>query len=242
MTLESLTEAFDQKEKKGRSRKRRSDSSAQSQSAKSAEESDVSDSSSSSADIDSRFTQNSNRFEAIRAGEARARASQKAGRDVVRSENENGYTESSTQRTERSRSSRDTAEKPSRNSRGRRANSQSQGENARHNERQAQKKPRVSGVAQPGSVNGTSEPSVVETVAQQPAEPVQKTPAKKRRSRRAVSTGIDGSVQSQDIQKAEATGTVVSTSMSVASSTENASAPVMLGVGVSAEEIKREGK
>lgn len=242
LTLESLTEAFDQKEKKGRSRKRRSDSSAQPQSAKSAEESDVSDSSSSSADVDSRFTQNSDRFEAIRAGEARARASQKAGREVVRSENENGDAESSAQRTERSRSSRDTAEKPLRNSRGRRAISQPQGENSPHNERQAQKKPRVSGVAQPGSVNGTSEPSVVETVAQQPAEPVQKTPAKKRRSRRAVSTGVDGNVQSQEIQKAEAAGTVVSTSMSVASSTENASAPVMLGVGVSAEEIKREGK
>ncbi len=257
LTLESLDEVFDQKSK------RSSRSSSDSRSADRSEKSrgrrqkqsnrDVSDSSEEQNEQatnpaqDPRFTQNSDRFEAIRAGEARARASQKAGRDIVRSDDEQSRSGEESARTDANRSEKREESRGERSNGRRRSNrrvSAASVQNGTSRKRtdeskEEPKKPLVTGVAQPGSVNGASEPSVTQTVAPELLAPAK--PARKRKSRRAVSTGIDGTVSAQTVEAGKAAGVVTASVANVKAPAADVSA-VMLGVGVSADEIKREGK
>ena len=243
-TLESLEEVFDKKsEKKSRTRSKKREQ---------VRGEDLTENSDASAGedtvLDSRFTQNSARLEAIRAGEARARASQKAGRDLSsREEESNTSGESKRDARSGTREERGSRERDRRRSEGntsqqrpRRASSAPQV--AGHSN--GAEKPKVSGVAQPGSVMGEQEEKVTETIlansAEQPA--ATKAPARKRKSRRAVSTGVEGSVKSETISSSDAAATVVASTAQAAKPAEDSGSAVMLGVGVSASEIKRAGQ
>ena len=251
LTLESLSDAFDSQEQKKNSRRKRAkrdnvqERATSWQSSRRSEPAEVIEASDENVQAtpeqDSRFTQNSDRFEAIRAGEARARASQKAGRDVIRAEGEK-VANTSEHRSERSVPVRKLSSEKKDKSRSRNRRVSSAEQSAEPQRAVASQKPLVTGVAQPGSVNGNVDNSVVEAVAAQPSEPIAKAPTRKRRSRRAVSTGIGARVEAQENLQAEAAGTVVSVASKPAQPQSEASAPVMLGVGVSAENIKREGK
>ncbi|GGH58125.1 Rne/Rng family ribonuclease [Rothia aerolata] len=186
-TLESLAEVFDKQESKKLSRKQKRQIKAE----QLGENSDASPEDDSETGLDERFTQNSSRYEAIRAGEARARASQKAGRDL-------------SGREDRSADSAGSAEKR---------------ENKRAEQPQREEKP-------------------AET---QQVEPATEVKPRKRRARRAVSTGIDGTVNTQQVEAAQAAATVVA-SAAAPTAKQDSSEVVMLGVGVAAEDIKREGK
>lgn len=205
-----------------------------------------------SADVDpeadSRFTQNSNRLDAIRAGEARARASQKAGREYDRGDEENGDQRDS-------RGGRD--ERSNRNDRSARGN-----RNERSSGSRGERRPRrasdsgvkyvapvemetnsaLTGVATPGK-KAEAPAAVAETPAAQEQAPAVASAPKKRRSRRAVSSGA-GSTEVRTEEVAAATGSSVTASVAEVpdnvATTEDA--PVMLGVGVSAADIKRDGK
>ncbi|MEX3609828.1 Rne/Rng family ribonuclease [Rothia sp. LK2588] len=241
-TLESLEEVFDKKsEKKSRTRSKKREQ---------VRGEDLTENSDASAGedtvLDSRFTQNSARLEAIRAGEARARASQKAGRDLSSREDE-GNASGESKRDARSgtreeRGSRDRRRSEGNTSQRRPRRASSAQQVAGHSN--GAEKPQVSGVAQPGSVMGEQEEKVTETIlansAEQPA--TTKAPARKRKSRRAVSTGVEGSVKSETISSSEAAATVVASTAQAAKPAEDSGSAVMLGVGVSASEIKRAGQ
>lgn len=196
-------------------------------------------------EIDSRFTQNSSRLDAIRAGEARARASQKAGRDYEPREGEEAA--NSGERTGR----KDRTDRTDR--RGAR-NQDESGKGRTRKPRRASSSdvkyvapievvadPAVTGVATPGKKAEVAPETPVEASA--PAAAPSEAPRKKRRSRRAVSSGAGSTeVRTEEVRAASGSSVVASIDQAAKPAASSDDAPVMLGVGVSAAEIKRAGK
>lgn len=212
-------------------------------------------------ELDPRFSRSSDRFEAIRAGEAKARASQKAGR-IARPEGESsrpGREERSSKRrseraehTERSESKRaeredlrieDVRETPRASRRRARRAAESAEQNG---QREQSTRPAVTGVIGAPSVE-PAEPKQ-EKAEQKPAQPASVAPSapapRKRRTRRAASSAGGGSkVVTVDTAESAHGSVVASASVAdVAPAIEDASAPTMLGIGVAAADIKRLGK
>lgn len=212
-------------------------------------------------ELDPRFSRSSDRFEAIRAGEAKARASQKAGR-IARPEGESsrpGREERSSKRrseraehTERSESKRaeredlrieDVRETPRASRRRARRAAESAEQNG---QREQGTRPAVTGVIGAPSVE-PAEPKQ-EKAEQKPAQPASVAPSapapRKRRTRRAASSAGAGSkVVTVDTAESAHGSVVASASVAdVAPAIEEASAPTMLGIGVAAADIKRLGK
>lgn len=244
-------------------------------------------------ELDPRFTRSSDRFEAIRAGEAKARASQKAGR-LARTEGESfrsGREDRSEERRSSKRQNReqqnaeatsaevnsgvqkaqeskrveredlrieDVRETPrASRRRARRAADEKRAEKAAEQaaakfDKVEKSEPRtvVTGVIGAPAVTGVvgAAPAVVEAEApveaQKPAAQVPGSTPRKRRTRRAASSaGAGAQVVTVDASE-RAEGSVVA-SASVADVTpvsDDASAPVLFGIGVAAADIKREGK
>ena len=241
-------------------------------------------------ELDPRFTRSSDRFEAIRAGEAKARASQKAGR-IARAEGES-FRSGREDRLEERRSSKrqnreqqnaeatsaevnsgvqkaqeskrverenlrieDVRETPrASRRRARRAADEKRAEQAAAKSDKVEKSESrtvVTGVIGAPAVTGVvgAAPAVVEAEvpveeAQKPAAQVPGSTPRKRRTRRAASSaGAGAQVVTVDASE-RAEGSVVA-SASVADVTpvsDDASAPVLFGIGVAAADIKREGK
>lgn len=212
-------------------------------------------------ELDPRFSRSSDRFEAIRAGEAKARASQKAGR-IARPEGESsrpGREERSSKRrseraghTERSESKRaeredlrieDVRETPRASRRRARRAAESAEQNG---QREQSTRPAVTGVIGAPSVE-PAEPKQ-EKAEQKPAQPASVAPSapapRKRRTRRAASSaGVGSKVVTVDTAESAHGSVVASASVAdVAPAIEEASAPTMLGIGVAAADIKRLGK
>lgn len=212
-------------------------------------------------ELDPRFSRSSDRFEAIRAGEAKARASQKAGR-IARPEGESsrpGREERSSKRrseraehTERSESKRaeredlrieDVRETPRASRRRARRAAESAEQNG---QREQGTRPTVTGVIGAPSVE-PAEPKQ-EKAEQKPAQPASVAPSapapRKRRTRRAASSaGVGSKVVTVDTAESAHGSVVASASVAdVAPAIEEASAPTMLGIGVAAADIKRLGK
>ena len=245
-------------------------------------------------ELDPRFTRSSDRFEAIRAGEAKARASQKAGR-LARTEGESfrsGREDRSEERRSSKRQNReqqnaeatsaevnsgvqkaqeskrveredlrieDVRETPrASRRRARRAADEKRAEKAAEqaaakSDKVEKSEPRtvVTGVIGAPAVTGVvgAAPAVVEAEApveeaQKPAAQVPGSTPRKRRTRRAASSaGAGAQVVTVDVSE-RAEGSVVA-SASVADMvpvSDDASAPVLFGIGVAAADIKREGK
>ncbi len=245
-------------------------------------------------ELDPRFTRSSDRFEAIRAGEAKARASQKAGR-LARAEGESfrsGREDRSEERRSFKRQNReqqnaeatsaevnsgvqkaqdsmrveredlrieDVRETPrASRRRARRAADEKRAEQAAEqaaakSDKVEKSEPRtvVTGVIGAPAVTGVvgAAPAAVEAEvpveeAQKPAAQVPGSTPRKRRTRRAASSaGAGAQVVTVDVSE-RAEGSVVA-SASVADVTpvsDDASAPVLFGIGVAAADIKREGK
>ena len=244
-------------------------------------------------ELDPRFSRSSDRFEAIRAGEAKARASQKAGR-LARAEGES-FRSGREDRSEERRSSKrqdreqqnaeatsgvqkaqeskrveredlrieDVRETPrASRRRARRAADEKRAEKAAEQSVASEQAPAkadkveksesrtvVTGVIGAPAVTGVvgAAPAVVEAPveeAQKPAAQVPGSTPRKRRTRRAASSaGAGAQVVTVDASE-RAEGSVVA-SASVADVTpvsDDASAPVLFGIGVAAADIKREGK
>lgn len=249
-------------------------------------------------ELDPRFSRSSDRFEAIRAGEAKARASQKAGR-IARAEGES-FRSSREDRSEERRSSKrqnreqqnaeatsaevnsgvqkaqeskrveredlrieDVRETPrASRRRARRAADEKRAEKAAEQSVASEQAPAkadkveksesrtvVTGVIGAPAVTGVvgAAPAAVEAPveeAQKPAAQVPGSTPRKRRTRRAASSaGAGAQVVTVDASE-RAEGSVVA-SASVADVTpvsDDASAPVLFGIGVAAADIKREGK
>ena len=212
-------------------------------------------------ELDPRFSRSSDRFEAIRAGESKARASQKAGR-IARPEGESsrpGREERSSKRrseraehTERSESKRaeredlrieDVRETPRASRRRARRAAESAEQNG---QREQGTRPAVTGVIGAPSVE-PAEPKQ-EKAEQKPAQPASVAPSapapRKRRTRRAASNaGVGSKVVTVDTAESAHGSVVASASVAdVAPAIEEASAPTMLGIGVAAADIKRLGK
>lgn len=212
-------------------------------------------------ELDPRFSRSSDRFEAIRAGEAKARASQKAGR-IARPEGESsrpGREERSSKRrseraehTERSESKRteredlrieDVRDTPRASRRRARRAAESAEQSG---QREQGTRPAVTGVIGTPSVE-PAEPKQ-EKAEQKPAQPASvalSAPApRKRRTRRAASSaGVGSKVVTVDTAESAHGSVVASASVAdVAPAIEEASAPTMLGIGVAAADIKRLGK
>ena len=249
-------------------------------------------------ELDPRFSRSSDRFEAIRAGEAKARASQKAGR-IARTEGEsfrsnredraakrqdreqqNAEANSEQKAQESKRVERedlrieDVRETPrASRRRARRAADEKRAEKAAEQSvateqnvaseqapakgdkveksAKAESRPVVTGVIGAPAVTGVigSAPAAVEAEApveeaQKPAAQVPGSTPRKRRTRRAASSaGAGAQVVTVDASE-RAEGSVVA-SASVADAApvaDDASAPVLFGIGVAAADIKREGK
>ncbi|WP_421083053.1 Rne/Rng family ribonuclease [Rothia nasimurium] len=191
-------------------------------------------------EVDSRFTQNSSRLDAIRAGEARARASQKAGREYDRDGEEAAGNER-TYRSERPhrRADRDQADAPKRRERKSRRASSTDVKYVAPISVEAD--PAVTGVATPGKKAPEAQPSA------EVAAPVEiaatEAPRKKRRSRRAVSSGAGSTeVRTEEVKAASGSSVVASIDQAAKPAASSDDAPVMLGVGVAAADIKREGQ
>ncbi|MFW0110334.1 Rne/Rng family ribonuclease [Rothia sp. P13129] len=183
--------------------------------------------------LSSRFTQNSERLAAIRAGEARARAAQKAGRDVQRKDEQDSSQKEETP-VKRRRSRRASAPVSSAGS------SVAVSVSDISKEQEAQQS-LVTGVAQPGRQQSIEEKTVQEVTT--PEQAPEHTPApRKRRSRRAVSTGVGSEVQRQELSEGQAAKSIVASVAEVPTTSEHEEHTVMLGVGVSADQIKREGR
>lgn len=239
-------------------------------------------------ELDPRFTRSSDRFEAIRAGEAKARASQKAGR-LARTEGESfrsGREDRSAKRqnaeqqnTEHKGAEATSAEvnsgmqkaqeskrveredlriedvretpRASRR-RARRAADEKRAEQAAAKSDKVEKsEPRtvVTGVIGAPAVTGVvgAAPAAVETPveeAQKPAAQVPGSTPRKRRTRRAASSaGTGAQVVTVDASERAEGSVVASASVAdVAPVSDDASAPVLFGIGVAAADIKREGK
>ncbi|WP_237207882.1 Rne/Rng family ribonuclease [Rothia nasimurium] len=189
-------------------------------------------------EVDSRFTQNSSRLDAIRAGEARARASQKAGREYDRDGEANNGAERSNRSDRRStRGDRDFADAPKRRERkSRRATSNDVTYVAPIS---VEADPTVTGVATPGK-KAPAQPEAAPVAA--PETGYLEAPRKKRRSRRAVSSGAGSTeVRTEEVTAASGSSVVASVEQVTKPNLASSDAPVMLGVGVSAADIKREG-
>ena len=212
-------------------------------------------------ELDPRFSRSSDRFEAIRAGEAKARASQKAGR-IARLEGESsrpGREERSSkrrseraERAERSESKRvehedlrieDVRETPRASRRRARRAAESAEQNG---QREQGTRPVVTGViGAPSAEPAAPQQEKAEQKPAQPATVVSSAPApRKRRTRRAASSaGVGSKVVTVDTAESAYGSVVASASVAdVAPAIEEASAPTMLGIGVAAADIKRLGK
>ena len=243
-------------------------------------------------ELDPRFTRSSDRFEAIRAGEAKARASQKAGR-LARAEGESfrsGREDRSEERRSSKRQNReqqnaeatsaevnsgvqkaqeskrveredlrieDVRETPrASRRRARRAADEKRAEKAAEqasakSDKVEKSEPRtvVTGVIGAPAVTGVvgAAPAVVEAqkpAAQKPAAQVPGSTPRKRRTRRAASSaGAGAKVVTVDASERAEGSVVASASVAdVAPVADDASAPVLFGIGVAAADIKREGK
>ena len=238
-------------------------------------------------ELDPRFTRSSDRFEAIRAGEAKARASQKAGR-LARAEGEsfrsgredrseerrspkrqnaeqqNAEVNSGVQKAQESKRVEredlrieDVRETPrASRRRARRAADEKRAEKAAEqaaakSDKVEKSEPRtvVTGVIGAPAVTGVvgAAPAAVETPveeAQKPAAQVPGSTPRKRRTRRAASSaGAGAQVVTVDASERAEGSVVASASVAdVAPVSDDASAPVLFGIGVAAADIKREGK
>lgn len=243
-------------------------------------------------ELDPRFSRSSDRFEAIRAGEAKARASQKAGR-LARTEGESFRSEerraSKRQNREQQNAEATSAEvnsgvqkaqeskrveredlriedvretpRASRR-RARRAADEKRAEKAAEQsvateqapakaDKVEKSEPRtvVTGVIGAPAVTGVvgAAPAAVEAPveeAQKPAAQVPGSTPRKRRTRRAASSaGAGAQVVTVDASERAEGSVVASASVAdVAPVADDASAPVLFGIGVAAADIKREGK
>lgn len=248
-------------------------------------------------ELDPRFSRSSDRFEAIRAGEAKARASQKAGR-LARTEGESfrsGREDRSEERRPSKRQNADwknaeqqnaeatsaevnsgvqKAQEPKRveredlriedvretprasRRRARRAADEKRAEQAAEQAsakagKVEKSEPRtvVTGVIGAPAVTGVvgAAPAAVEAPveeAQKPAAQVPGSTPRKRRTRRAASSaGAGAQVVTVDASERAEGSVVASASVAdVAPVSDDASAPVLFGIGVAAADIKREGK
>ena len=249
-------------------------------------------------ELDPRFSRSSDRFEAIRAGEAKARASQKAGR-LARAEGESfrsGREDRSEERRSSKRQNReqqnaeatsaeinsgvqkaqeskrveredlrieDVRETPrASRRRARRAADEKRAEKAAEQSVASEQAPAkadkveksesrtvVTGVIGAPAVTGVvgAAPAVVEAPveeAQKPAVQVPGSTPRKRRTRRAASSaGAGAQVVTVDASERAEGSVVASASVAdVAPVADDASAPVLFGIGVAAADIKREGK
>lgn len=243
-------------------------------------------------ELDPRFSRSSDRFEAIRAGEAKARASQKAGR-LARTEGES-FRSGREDRSEERRSSK----RQNREQQNAEANSEQKAQESKRVEREdlriedvretprasrrrarraadekraekaaeqsvateqnlaseqapakgdkveksakAESRPVVTGVV--GAAPAVVEAPVEE--AQKPAAQVPGSTPRKRRTRRAASSaGAGAQVVTVDASERAEGSVVASASVAdVAPVADDASAPVLFGIGVAAADIKREGK
>ena len=236
-------------------------------------------------ELDPRFSRSSDRFEAIRAGEAKARASQKAGR-LARTEGESfrsGREDRSAKRqnaehkgaeatsaevnsgVQKAQESKrieredlrieDVRETPrASRRRARRAADEKRAEKAAAKSDKVEKsEPRtvVTGVIGAPAVTGVvgAAPAAIEAEApveeaQKPAAQVPGSTPRKRRTRRAASSaGAGAQVVTVDASERAEGSVVASASVAdVAPVSDDASAPVLFGIGVAAADIKREGK
>ena len=242
-------------------------------------------------ELDPRFSRSSDRFEAIRAGEAKARASQKAGR-LARTEGESfrsGREDCAAKRQDREqqnaeanseqkaqeskrveredlriedvretpRASRRRARRAADEKRAEKAAAQAAEQAAEQASAKADKveksEPRtvVTGVIGAPAVTGVvgAAPAAVEVEApveeaQKPAAQVPGSTPRKRRTRRAASSaGAGAQVVTVDASERAEGSVVASASVAdVAPVADDASAPVLFGIGVAAADIKREGK
>ncbi len=247
-------------------------------------------------ELDPRFSRSSDRFEAIRAGEAKARASQKAGR-LARTEGESfrsGREDRPAKRQNREQQNAElkgaeaTSEKAQESKRveredlriedvretprasrrrARRAADEKRAEKAAEQSvateqapakgdkveksAKAESRPVVTGVIGAPAVTGVigSAPAAVEAEApveeaQKPAAQVPGSTPRKRRTRRAASSaGAGAQVVTVDASERAEGSVVASASVAdVAPVADDASAPVLFGIGVAAADIKREGK
>jgi len=249
-------------------------------------------------ELDPRFSRSSDRFEAIRAGEAKARASQKAGR-LARAEGESfrsGREDRSEERRSSKRQNReqqnaeatsaevnsgvqkaqeskrveredlrieDVRETPrASRRRARRAADEKRAEKAAEQSvaseqapakadkvEKSESRPVVTGVIGAPAVTGVvgAAPAAVEAPveeAQKPAAQVPGSTPRKRRTRRAASSaGAGAQVVTVDASERAEGSVVASASVAdVAPVADDASAPVLFGIGVAAADIKREGK
>lgn len=243
-------------------------------------------------ELDPRFSRSSDRFEAIRAGEAKARASQKAGR-LARAEGES-FRSGREDRSEERRSSKrqdreqqnaevnsgvqkaqeskrveredlrieDVRETPrASRRRARRAADEKRAEKAAEQSvaseqapakadkiEKSESRPVVTGVIGAPAVTGVvgAAPAAVEAPVedQTPAAQVPGSTPRKRRTRRAASSaGAGAKVVTVDASERAEGSVVASASVAdVAPVADDASAPVLFGIGVAAADIKREGK
>ena len=237
-------------------------------------------------ELDPRFTRSSDRFEAIRAGEAKARASQKAGR-LARTEGESfrsGREDRSAKRQDREQQNaeatsaevnsgvqkaqeskrveredlriEDVRETPrASRRRARRAADEKRAEKAAEQApakadkiEKSESRPVVTGVIGAPAVTGVvgAAPAAVEAPVedQTPAAQVPGSTPRKRRTRRAASSaGAGAQVVTVDASERAEGSVVASASVAdVAPVSNDASAPVLFGIGVAAADIKREGK
>lgn len=217
-------------------------------------------------ELDPRFSRSSDRFEAIRAGEAKARASQKAGR-IARPEDESsrpGREERSSkrrseraERAERSEPKKAESKRVEREDlriedvretpRASRRRARRAAESAEQNgQREQGTRPVVTGViGAPSAEPAAPQQEKAEQKPAQPATVVSSAPApRKRRTRRAASSaGVGSKVVTVDTAESAHGSVVASASVAdVAPAAEEASAPTMLGIGVAAADIKRLGK
>lgn len=246
-------------------------------------------------ELDPRFSRSSDRFEAIRAGEAKARASQKAGR-LARTEGESfrsGREDRSAKRqnaeqkgaeatsaevnsgVQKAQESKrveredlrieDVRETPrASRRRARRAADEKRAEKSAEQSvaseqapakadkiEKSESRPVVTGVIGAPAVTGVvgAAPAAVEAEApveeaQKPAAQVPGSTPRKRRTRRAASSaGAGAQVVTVDVSERAEGSVVASASVAdVAPVSDDASAPVLFGIGVAAADIKREGK
>lgn len=253
-------------------------------------------------ELDPRFSRSSDRFEAIRAGEAKARASQKAGR-LARVEGESfrsGREDRSAKRQNAEQQNTDWKNAEQQNAeatsaevnsgvqkaqesmrveredlriedvretprasrrRARRAADEKRAEKAAEQSVASEQAPAkadkieksesrtvVTGVIGAPAVTGVvgAAPAVVEAPVedQTPAAQVPGSTPRKRRTRRAASSaGAGAQVVTVDASERAEGSVVASASVAdVAPVADDASAPVLFGIGVAAADIKREGK
>ena len=243
-------------------------------------------------ELDPRFSRSSDRFEAIRAGEAKARASQKAGR-IARAEGESFRSNREDRAAKRQDREQQNAEATSAevNSgvqkaqeskrveredlriedvretprasrrRARRAADEKRAEKAAEQSvaseqapakadkiEKSESRPVVTGVIGAPAVTGVVgvAPAAVEAPVedQTPAAQVPGSTPRKRRTRRAASSaGAGAQVVTVDASERADGSVVASASVAdVAPVSDDASAPVLFGIGVAAADIKREGK